>query len=221
MGASRRGDESLVSFRQRTERRILTRLGTGFLVLIPLAITIVVFRFLYSSLEDLMRPLVIGLFGEPIPAVGFVASLVLLYILGLIATNVLGKRLINILHSILGNIPMVQTVYRIAKQATDALAINKETGGFKRVVLVEYPRKGIIAIGFVTGQLVDANGKQIFTVYIPTAPNPTSGHLAMIPESQVTPTDLRVDTVTKLIISGGSLIPEELNHLMGKRQLPE
>ncbi len=200
-------------FHHRLERKIFTRLGAGFLVLIPLVITIIVFRLLYIWVEDFMSPLVDTALGRSLPGVGFAAFFVLLYLVGLVATSVMGRRVIDLGHNVFGNIPVVRLLYGAAKEAIDIItaASSRE---FRRVVFVEYPRKGVKAIGFVTGQFTDEDGKQQVAVYIPTTPNPTSGYLAILPPEETIPTNMRVDEAMKMIVSGGILVPPSLEESM-------
>ena len=196
---------SKTSFLRRLERNILKRLGTGLLVAIPLLVTVVVFRFLYVSVEDMLKEPVTWIFGRHVHGVGFAFFVVVLYLVGLVATTVLGRRFIHLGHGIMGNIPVVQTVYRLTHDALNALAASKRDG-FKRVVLVEWPRKGVKSIAFVTGHLTDPEGRPSVAVYLPTTPNPTSGYLAILPEDEVIPTEMGVEDAMKMIVSGGILV---------------
>ena len=193
------------SFLKRLERNILKRLGTGLLVAIPLLVTVAVFRFLYVYLEDLLAGTVTNIFGSYYPGIGFVVIILSLYVVGLLATTVLGRRFIRLGHRIMTNIPVLQTVYRVTYDTVNAITAAKHDG-FKRVVLVEWPRKGVKSIAFVTGQFKDQDGQPSVAVYLPTTPNPTSGYLAIFPEDEVIPTVMGVEDAMKMIVSGGILV---------------
>ena len=197
-----------VQWRQ-AEQKVMTRLGAGFLVLVPLVLTILVGRFVYIWVEDFMSPFLETLFRRPVPAVGFITFILFLYIVGIGATSAIGRRAIDIGHNLFGNIPVIRLLYGAVKEAIDLVTVATDRE-FKRVVLVEYPRRGVQAIGFLTGQFKNKEGKQQAVVYIPTTPNPTSGYLAIISIDEVYPTDLKVDQAMKLIISGGIFASQAL-----------
>ena len=194
---------------RRTEEKILTRLGAGFLVLIPLVLTLLVGRFVYIWVEDFMAPLLETLFRRSIPGVGFITFILFLYVVGTTATSKIGRRAIDIGHTLFGNIPVIRLLYGAVKEAIDLITVATDRE-FKRVVLIEYPRRGIKAIGFLTGQFQDDQGEQQAVVYIPTTPNPTSGFLAIVSLDEVQPTNLKVDQAMKLVISGGIFASQAL-----------
>jgi len=187
----------------------MTRLGAGFAVLIPLVLTILVGRFVYVWVEDFMSPFLETLFRRPVPGVGFITFILFLYIVWTGATSTIGRRAIDIGHNLFGNIPVIRLLYGAVKEAIDLVTVAADRE-FKRVVLVEYPRRDVQAIGFLTGQFENEEGKQQGVVYIPTTPNPTSGYLAIVPAEEIYPTDLKVDQAMKLIISGGIFASQAL-----------
>ena len=195
---------------KQTEQKVMTRLGAGFLVLIPLVLTILVGRFVYIWVEEFMAPFLETLFRRPVPGAGFITFILFLYFVGIGATSAIGRRAIDIGHNLFGNIPVIRLLYGAVKEAIDLVTVATDRE-FKRVVLVEYPRRGVKAIGFLTGQFEDEEGKQQAVVYIPTTPNPTSGYLAIISIDEIYPTDLKVDQAMKLIISGGIFASQALS----------
>ena len=113
-------------------------------------------------------------------------------------------------------IPLVGTIYGLMRQITETLSA-PVTNRFNRVVFIEWPREGYMAIGFVTGQFFDnQKNKEILVVYVPTVPNPTSGNLAFVPQKDVLETDLNVEEAMKLVFSGGIVIPDNLKSKIDK-----
>jgi len=192
---------------------------SGVLLIIPFAVTLVVLRWVFGWLRGLLRPLVEGLAHllEQFPIVGTVPDpyiraavlagtivllLALLYLIGVFGRFVIIRRLITTGERLMMRIPLVRNIYGAAKQVVDALT-GTPRSGFKSVVLVEFPRPGYMAVGFLTGTLTDSSGRAYSKVFIPTTPNPTTGFLEIIPSEEVQPTGMSVEEAFKMIISGG------------------
>ncbi|MBN1125496.1 MAG: DUF502 domain-containing protein [Sedimentisphaerales bacterium] len=129
-----------------------------------------------------------------------------LYIVGSIGQVVLGKKMINTLEHAFLQVPLVRNIYSASKQVVDAISLQRKAV-FQSVVLIEFPRPGFKAIGFLTGHLDDTQGKKYCRVFIPTTPNPTTGFLEIIPSEEVVTTKLTVEEAFKMIISGGLVAP--------------
>ena len=185
-------------------RHVERTLGAGILVLLPIGITVLVFKFFFDLLDPVLKRPIGYLPGPEIPGIGFAALVFLVYLAGLVAAFVLGRRLIGLIHRILEVIPLVKTIYGTTRSAVELLSSN-HTSRFSSVVLVEFPRPGSQAIGLVTSTLINNHGVETLAVYVPTTPLPSSGFLIMVPSSDVTPTDMSVDDAMKVIISGGIL----------------
>lgn len=157
--------------------------------------------------DRLLRPIV----PYNIPGLGLVAGLILIFTAGIIGKNMLGRRLIGSGEWIMNKIPLVKQVYTTLKQVMDAFFNQSTMNAFKKVVLIEYPRKGLFQLGFLTNSgseaLNNATGHEIVNIFLPTTPNPTSGMLVMVPKEDVIELDLPVEDGIKLILSGGVLIP--------------
>ncbi len=184
---------------------------TGLVVLLPLIVTVWALAFGFNLLDGLWRSLLPHLVGRYVPGLGALLTVTLTIAVGAIATNVIGRRLIGWGESLLERIPLVRSVYSTAKQIVDVLAGGQKSG-FQRVVLVEYPRRGLYAIGFVTSTdapaaATDVAGEELWSVFVPTAPNPTTGWVAVLPKSQCRVIDMGVDEAFRYIISGGVLTP--------------
>ena len=193
-------------------RRIIVHfertLGAGILVMLPIGITALAFKFIFDLLTPILTPLTDLLPGPEIHGAGLLALLIVIYIVGLVTAFVLGRRLISIGHSILEVIPLVKGIYSTTRTAVQLLSNGHSVDGeekYRGVVLIEFPRPGIISIGLVTSQMVDIDGEEILSVYIPTTPIPSSGFLIMVPGDQVTHTDMTVEDAMSVVISGGIL----------------
>ena len=189
----------------RLQRHVGRRIVSGFLILIPLIIIFLIFRFVYVYVEGFFSPIV-DEFAWTFPGIGVLITLVLLYITGAFLA---GKRVRAWEDSMLSRIPIVGSIYSVTRQSIDALS--STTGQhFSRVVFLDWPRPGVRAMGFVTGHLhsgIEGSGAMV-VVYIPTVPNPTSGMLAWVPEGDVISTDITVEDAMKAVFSGGIVLPK-------------
>lgn len=192
--------------------RLNRYLIAGILMVAPLAITIYIGYQIVIRLDAQMHRLL----PEPyatVPGLGFVVLIVALIFIGFITTGVIGK-LIN--RSIdlalrLVPLPMVRSVYGTLRQMLEQI-FSSSSSAFREVVMVEYPRKGVFALGFLSGEAYEAcqvvHGMRLFNVFVPTTPNPTSGFLLLIPENEIIRTKLSVEEGIKLVVSSGIVHPE-------------
>ena len=139
----------------------------------------------------------------------------LMYLIGVLGRTLVGRRIVRIWEGALNLIPIVRPIYRIARQSTRVFAGSAELQTSK-VVMLEYPRSGILSLGFATSNYIDENGQLLLTIYIPTIPNPTSGFLAIVKQEQVVETDLTFEDAMKIVISAGVLA----NEVMSNRKRP-
>lgn len=198
---------------------------TGLLTFIPLWVTWQVFKFVLGFLAGIGAPLVEALIGAlalvaPRMAdalntqsltfsIALLLTLGALYVLGFIATRVIGQRFLNAFDGLLARIPLVQTIYGGTKKLMAVL--QHKPAGVQRVVLVEFPRRGMRVVGFVTRVMPEeGSGREMAAVFIPTTPNPTGGYLEVVPLEELTPTDWTMDQAMAFIISGGAMAPETL-----------
>ena len=203
------------------QRSALARLGTtlrdrvmtGVLVLVPLAITLWVLKVIFLATAGVLRPILRFALGEMPPPVitlvSFVTMLALLYIVGAVAAHFLGRRLIALGEAFLLRVPLVKTIYSAVKQIVDAFSPSQQKA-FQRVVLVEFPRRGLLCIGFVAGNAVMVDGTPYLKVFIPTTPNPTTGFLEFVPLAETRDTPFSVEEAVKIVMSGGILCPERI-----------
>tara|TARA_Y100001936_G_C15645838_1_gene443886 strand:+ start:14 stop:607 length:594 start_codon:yes stop_codon:yes gene_type:complete len=183
------------------------KLFAGMATLLPLYLTFIVIRFLFESLEQISDPLLKQL-GIDIPGLGIILTILLIYILGLIVTNFLGKKIFNIGESIVKKVPIVNIIYTTLKQITDTFT-KGTTDAFEGAVYIEYPRNGLWTMAFISGDSKSEEGIKYYHLFVPTTPNPTSGFFLMIPQSDAIPTGMTVEEGLKTIISGGLLAPNE------------
>jgi len=190
---------------------------TGILALLPVLLTgwalMTLMKFTDKALgliPPAYRPE--ELIGFPIPGLGLVLSIMVVFVIGAFVANVIGRKLLNLGENILEKIPLLRWFYFSTKQVLEAIFVKGEDS-FRRVVLVQYPRKGLYSIGFVTGESAGDLAEKVpgrsFTVFIPTTPNPTSGFLYVIPEEETVPLDWGVDEAFRMIISAGVILPKE------------
>jgi len=185
---------------------------TGLFSIIPIAITFTIIRWLFhffskpgKKIIDTLIPNAESIVIENI--VGFILTFLFIYIMGLIISNVLGKRIYSFFEKLLSKIPLVSYIYNTIKQITDTLSVSKKQA-FKKVIYIEYPKDGIWTIALVTGESKSKNGDEYYQVFVPTTPNPTSGFMLYLKKADIKETNMSVDEGLKIIISGGMLAPK-------------
>ena len=137
---------------------------------------------------------------------GFVLTILFLFLFGLIISNVIGKKIYSFFETLLNSIPIVNKVYSSIKQIISTLSVDSKKS-FKKVVMIQYPRKGLWTIAMVTGESVNKDKKEFYTLFVPSTPNPTTGYMIIILKNDVVNTDLSVEDATKVILSGGLVTP--------------
>ena len=189
---------------------------TGLLVLVPITLTLLVVRWLVRLMDNLLKsvlPMALRpeqIFGISVPGIGLVATLLLILLVGVLTANIFGRSLVNFTEMLVDRIPFVKGIYTLFKQVSDTV-LNRDRGAFSKVVLIEYPRRGIWAVAFVTGvtqgeaQLITE--KKLINIFVPTTPNPTSGFYILVAEDDMIELSMTVEEAFKLIISGGMVTP--------------
>jgi uncharacterized membrane protein len=181
-------------------------------VILPIGITVLVLKFFFDLLDPVLEPLVGLLPGRSVTGTGLVALIVLVYLLGLFAALVVGRRLIGVGHRVMEVIPVVKGIYGTTRMAIEILSKNQNGNNngdlddgqqYAGVVLIEYPRAGVMSIGLITSSMLDTNGEGVLAVYIPTTPIPSSGFLVIVSASEVTRTEMSVEDAMRVVISGG------------------
>lgn len=206
------------SERPKFGRHVRTRIVSGILVLVPLAITVFILRLVFASLSGFLMPVLKPFVGDLPPwalyAIAVTSTLLLIYAMGALTAFMIGRRLLHLAERVILRVPLVKTIYSASKQVVDTFsASNRDT--FKATVIVEFPRPGSFAVGFITGAILDPKGEELYRVFVPTTPNPTSGFLILLPLAQVMHTDISVEDGVKMIVSGGVLAPRQHHGTFG------
>jgi len=190
---------------------------TGLLIWVPLGMTIWVLKFLISTMDQslLLLPENLqpeNLLGMNIPGIGTVLTIFVVFVTGLLTTNIIGQKLVSFWEGVLWRIPVVKSIYYGIKQVSDTL-FSSQGDAFRKALLIQYPREGSWTIAFMTGQpggdIVNHLKGDYISVYVPTTPNPTSGFFLMMPRSDVIELDMGVDVALKYIISMGVASPQQ------------
>ena len=206
---------------KKLKRRIRNVFITGLLITLPIALTYWILQLLFTNL-DALSPVftkVLIDMGAPIPegyripALGLVITLLIILAVGWFTTNFFGKQMINLGESIVEKIPFVRKIYKGSKQVVQSIA-HADTTAFRKVVLLEFPRRGMLAIGFVTGsargEVQEYTREDVLNVFVPTMPNPTSGFLVFAPPEDLTEVDMSIEDGIKYVVSGGIVDTEGL-----------
>tara|TARA_Y100001980_G_C14553316_1_gene338485 strand:- start:2498 stop:3091 length:594 start_codon:yes stop_codon:yes gene_type:complete len=187
-------------------QNLRSKLFAGLATLLPLYFTFIVVKFLFVSLEKTSRPILKN-FGLDIPGLGIMLTVILIYFLGVIVTNFLGKKIFNFGEKVVKKVPVVNIIYTTLKQITDTFTKgSKDT--FKGAIYIEYPRRGVWTMAFISGESISEKGVPYYHVFVPTTPNPTSGFFLLIPKADSIKTGMSVEDGLKTIISGGLLAPD-------------
>jgi len=191
-------------------QHLKTYILRGFLAIIPLALSYIVLRFLYLAVDQQVAGIIEKWIGRNIPGLGLVLVLTVLYLLGLAASNLTGRRFFGLIEKLSMRIPLVKTVYPLGKQISSAMAVPGKQD-FKRVVLVEQFRPGLWSVGFVTGQCEDrTTGERLVKLFVPQGPNPTSGFMLMVREAELREVGWSVAEAMNAVISGGLSGPDKI-----------
>jgi uncharacterized membrane protein len=203
-------------------KHLKTYILRGLLAIIPLALTAFAVNLLYTVIDKRITGVVEKFIGFSFPGFGVILLLATLYLLGLIVSNVIGRQFFRLVEGIAKRIPLVKTTYNVGRQLSSTLSL-PEKQVFKRAVLVEYLKPGMWTIGFVTGALIDKHtNERLLKVFIPTPPNPISGTMIVVRESQTRDPGWTIEEALKAVISGGMISPAEIKEVAegrGREQL--
>jgi uncharacterized membrane protein len=199
---------------------------TGMAIILPLIITIWVLKLLFDLVHGVTTPLILRILAlahfpyidDPAfstyaaPLIGFVITVLLVMLVGVLATNLLGRQVVAAFDRLMLRIPLIKGIYGAARQLLDAF--HTKSDSFQRVVAVEYPSRGIYTLGFVTRDsttlLSAKQGRDLkghALIFMPTSPNPTSGWLVAVPDDRMIPLDMTIEEGAKMIVSGGLVLP--------------
>jgi len=189
----------------------------GLVVTVPIAVTIWIFVWLFNEIDKILKPLISRYFGTALnghtTGIGFAIIVVLILIVGLIATNVIGKRIVRWAESLIAKIPISRTLYESIRQLMQSYS-EKDKTGFLQVVMVEYPRKGVHTLAFVTNEYTDKSGKKMVSLFIPNSPNPMSGFLHIFDDSEIDRTQFTIEEGLKMVVTAGRVSPKDIGEKM-------
>jgi len=201
------------SIRATLKRKFLA----GLLVLIPVIVTFLIIGWFFRFVDGFLEPLYYDILGYHVRGLGFISAILIIFVAGIISTNVIGKKIIGYLEKIMIRIPVLKGIYTAVKQLVDAFSPESQGVSFKRFVLVEYPRPGVYAFGFLTKESIvkkELNGSEarLRAVYIPTN-NLYLGEIVLFQEGNVFYTDIPIDEGIKIILSGGIATPPSVTEV--------
>jgi len=189
----------------------------GLLILIPVIVTFLIIGWFFKFVDGLLAPVYYNILGYHVPGLGFISAVVLIFIVGIISTNVFGRRIIGYLELIMLRIPVFKGIYTAIKQLVDAFSPESKVSSFKKFVVVEYPRPGVFAFGFLTKECVIKTEKggqesRLKAVYIPTNLI-YFGEIALFRDENVFYTDILIEEGIKIILSGGISTPSKISEV--------
>ena len=196
-------------------RHFRSTLITGILTLIPLGVTFFVLKFLFTTIDGWLKPIMSPILSQVLDekfhiGMGVLATILLVYLVGLIVSNFLGQKLLGAGEKILTKIPLVREVYAPVKQVVQMALMTSSSSKFSRAVAVKTPGSTIRVIGFVTGEFhEEGNPVPVASVFVPTSPNPTTGVLLFCDPEIIYETNMKVETAMKMLISGGIVAPDD------------
>lgn len=208
-------------------KRVRRYLVAGLLVWIPIGVTVVILR-IVTGLMDRSLLLLPQKYrpeewlGFALPGLGIILTVLLLLVTGLLAANIVGRSLVGQWESVLERIPFVRSIYSATKSFAEVV-LSDSGQAFKKVLLIEYPRKGIYSLAFLTStglqEVQQRTAEEVVCAFVPTTPNPTSGFLVLVPAKDAIELDMEVDQAVKMIVSVGVVVPGWAPELFEKRPL--
>jgi len=168
-------------------------------------------RYLFVAVDDILGPIILRLFGYYIPGLGVITTILLIILAGFFTRGIIGARVYRMWDGMLRRMPLIRPIYSSAKRMLEAVT-TANTGTFKEVVLVEYPRKGLWALGFISRYFeasLDGTSRRYCTVFMGSSPTPITGWVIVVPQDEVLRLDMTVEEGFKLLVSGGIVSPEE------------
>ena len=184
----------------------------GIFIVVPMAASVWVLIWVFVNVDNVLQPVVQLIFGKKIVGVGFGVTVIVIYIIGLIASNIFGRRILGFGESLVTRVPLLRQLYRGFKQVADSISgFPGKKAAFREVVLVEFPREGMKTLAFITNDILDESGNKLYAIFIPTAPVPTSGYFQIVTEDKIIRTNLTVDEAMRMIMSSGMVSPSRID----------
>ncbi len=189
---------------RRVRSKIKRMMVAGLLTLVPVAATFIVLRWVLVWMDSIAAPVIRGTLGIHIPGLGILLTLSLVLLVGLLATNVFSRKVIEWAETTMMRLPIVKIVYNPVKKLLGTFAQPNENRTWK-TVLVEYPRKGTWMIAFVAGEMPGSSG-EVLSVFVPNTPNPAAGRVLILPRKEVHSVNIPIDDAIEFVVSGGTAI---------------
>ncbi|MBS3819006.1 DUF502 domain-containing protein [bacterium] len=189
---------------------IRNKFFAGLLVLAPLGLTVVVLRWLFNFFDNILGDILKEYVEWYFPGLGIILTITAVYIIGLLASNFIGRKSLQYFDELILRLPIVKMVYSTTKGIFQAFSFQRKSN-FKKVVFIQYPRLGMWTLGFVTGTTVVEKGEEYHSIFIPSTPVPTTGFVMFLPSKEVIEANFSVEQGLKLLVSGGMLLPKNMN----------
>ena len=189
--------------------------AAGLIVVLPIIVTVWIIVFLFKMIDGVLGGIIYPLIGRQIWGLGFIITVLSLIGIGFLTKNIVGTSILRYFEDLFARVPLVKNIYTSSKQIVNAITLSSSASSFKKVVLVEYPRREMFTVGFLTRDeptLLTSSGdivtEGLISVFLPTSPNPTSGYFVMLPRRDVRILDMNVEEGVKLIMSAGIVVPD-------------
>lgn len=198
---------------QSIKKRSKNYFFSGILIFVPLVITILVIKAIFTFLDSLLLPYLKPYFGYWLPGIGILIIVVMIYLTGLLVTNYIGRKFFQIGENLVLNIPLVKSIYGSVKQIIETFSV-KDNHVAKKVVMVQYPKENVWSVGLVNGEIIHPKShEEMYSILIIAAINPASGFFIMVPKREVIILNITVEDAMKWIVSGGIITPDTFKHL--------
>jgi uncharacterized membrane protein len=194
-------------------KKIRDHFMAGLIVVVPIAASVLILIWVFTSIDHILQPVIKAIAGHEITGVGFGVAIVLIWVVGMITRNFIGKRLEQYGNYVMMRIPVLRSLYSGIRQIMQTMA-TPDKPSFLHVVLVEFPRREIWTLGFVTKEILTDSGEKYLSILIPTSPTPWSGFFQVVKEKDVIRTRMSVEDAIKMIISGGMTTPPDFQKIM-------
>ncbi len=199
----------LTDFRHSLRNKFLA----GVVIVLPIGVTVILLQMTFTWLDGFFAPLAYRLVGRHIPGLGIISTILIIFGVGLLVTNIVGRAFVSFGEDIVAKIPFIRSVYYGAKQFLETLTAEQRRA-FTQVVLIEYPKKGSYTIGFVTeettGEIQEKISEPLLNVFVATTPNPTTGFLLLVPQKRAIVLPMSVEDGIKMVVSGGIIHPQSI-----------
>ena len=186
----------------------------GLITLLPLLVTIWLLYFLFSFLDSILGNFIALIIGHSVPGLGLIITVALILIVGYFATYIIGAQLFKVGEELLVRVPIVKSIYSAVKQINDVLFMQKHADEYRRACLIEYPRKGLWSVGFITSdaatEIEEKVKQKMINVFVANTPTPATGFLVIVPARDVILLDMKMDAAFKYVVSGGVLKPTNI-----------